>query len=195
MALPLNSDAALDTGPWYREDGDTEELAAIDNMRQLVALGSGLANTLVLSANEIFPSQEAPKEPYATVKPMPIDPSLGTPSTRYVDGRRPDDFMEANAFFTMTVLYSVQFFKKGAMDRALRFAFWSMTPLGLGEYLRRGTTLGEISSVENVSDVALGTGESIEERAHVTITLSEEYELKDAVPYIETVEVSLSLDP
>ena len=132
MALPLNSDVALDTGPWSASAGDTEELAAIDNMRQLVALGSGLANTLVLSANEIFPSQEAPKEPYATVKPMPIDPSLGTPSTRYVDGRRPDDFMEANAFFTMTVLYSSSILQERGDGQGLEVCFLEHDAAGSG---------------------------------------------------------------
>ena len=158
-------------------------------VRNYVGAGSGLnPDTLVIPGQSKGP---APKEAYATV--VLIDETAdGTEWTRHVRaGTAEAPTVDATVSESVTVSWSVQFFRRGARDLARTFRVWAQSPLGIAEAARRGLTFYRTSGVRELDTVV---SEAWEERAGLDLYLGYVATLVQDVGLVDSFDVTVSPD-
>ena len=156
-------------------------------VRAYVAAGCGLSpDSGVLKGNAHGP---APEDLYATVlliqaNRLGIDPVVLTPDPQ------DDRDVQATVLGALWATYSVQWFRSGARDAAMRFAQWASSPLGHLDAAQRGLTYQRCSAVRQLNDIV---SEEWEERAGLDLTLSYTQRTDQPIGTIQTVPLTAAV--
>lgn len=134
--------------------GRTDEDRAV---RAMVAEATGIDPAGVIPANDAAP---APQGLYATVLRVSGD-RVGTPSVRRSLSAGKEDVM-ASTGIRASHLYSVQFYRAGAVEAAQSLQLWIHSPLGRDRQLAQKVFCMEVGDVQDISALVQ---EAPEERA------------------------------
>lgn len=130
----------------------TETLDRI--VRQMVVDGTGLPPENVIPGNDPNP---APQRLYATVLFM-SESHPGTPEVRYTLSQSGDDVQAHSKIYTRSV-YSVQFYREGAVITARLFRAWCFSPLGVEAQIARSTHIARLSDTRRIDAIIQDTPE------------------------------------
>ena len=150
-------------------------------IRSYVAAGSGIQTKSVIPG---FDDGPAPETLYASVVLIHQDVQ-GVPVTVFDGGA------EARTVATMRGRYSVQWFRTGARNAALRFAIWASSPEGLEAAHSRQLTYLRVSDIRRLDDLV---AEAWEERAGLEMDLGYLQEAVKPIEYIERVPVNVAAE-
>lgn len=154
------------------------------DVRAYVAAGSGLDSTLVIPGNDPAP---APAEPYATVL-LVNERRDGVPPTRHVYD---DDAGTVNgtSYVSRESVWSVQFYRTGAVVRAQQFRDWTTTPLGLMAARARSLTMRAANEIRRIDQIISDTWE---ERAGLDLTIGSLHTVEQDLGVIRVVPLELN---
>ncbi len=128
-------------------------------IRGWIAEGSELDAKFVIRSKGSGP---APKEEYASCLMIASKPD-GSAWSR--QGTDPDD---QHSYISYTIDYSVQWYRKGAHDRARAFQVWAGSQLGILAAEDRGITFMAASAIRQLDDIV---SSKWEERAGLDLTI------------------------
>lgn len=155
-------------------------------VRQWVALGSGLDfDSHVIDASQ--KRTPAPKGLYATVIEIFEQPE-GLNFSRIGHGSNANTEQTEQS---VTISWSVQWFRTGARDAARCFQLWAHSTPGIAAAALRGLTLystGDLRRLDAVDDY------DWEERAGIDMTLGIQVTERQAVDLVESAQIDLCLD-
>ena len=149
-------------------------------IRKHVADGAAIMSTQVIPGNAYGPS---PKEAYATVLLIGSEPD-GQGWTK-IDAVR----LATVAYLSMTASYSVQFYRKGAMDCASRLIAWLSSSAGREAAEARGLTYIRASDIRQLDGLV---STEWEERASVDLMFGYVSALQTPVALIDSVGIEVN---
>ena len=135
------------------------------DVREYVAKGSGMEPGKVIPGQTSGP---APSNAYATVLLISELPDGFVWTRNEGVDRDGSPGIDATVYESLTLSYSVQWFRTGARDLARTFRLWAQSPAGILNAERRGLTFYRTSEVRQIDDIV---SEEWEERAGLDLYL------------------------
>ena len=155
------------------------------NVRLFVSEASGIDSSLVIPGNDNNPR---PNVPYSTVLLINTE-GRGIDDTNYYNNAGDETKADAMVKGTRHAIFSVQFYRTGAQDRAHTLLQYPATPLGAQSLHLKELTWVIASDVRKADALV---SERYNERAAVDITVCYTCELTQTVNKIGVIELTLN---
>ena len=162
-----------------------ETITLEDAVSAYVAEGSGIDPRLVIPGKKTKP---VPKQAYATVLNINSDPD-GMNWTR--ENEAENGNIAATVYQSLTEVYSVQFFRTGAITNGRRFLHWVTSPNGILGAAKRGLTFKAISDLRRLDQII---SQVDEERTACDLTLGVIVQSTQEIGCIDAAEIQVCLD-
>ena len=153
-------------------------------VRRIVAEGSGIDSSLVIPGNDPHP---APQSLYASVLLV----NSWVQGAAYDGGTVRDEVTSLDVpsvVLNVTSVYSVQWYREGAMDVGVRFRMWCESSDGASRIAERGMLLSRCGDLRRLDFVI---SSNYEERAGLDLTLRHVQSMGVVRDPVQTVEIAI----